>query len=269
MKELLIRTASGISFVGIVIGAIWVHPLSLLFLLSLILVLGLNEFYNLCYKSGYHPLKFLGILVSLAFLIFNFYVIAGVIPYKYLTLNLLIFVLAAIGIVFYSPRSLLQTLATTLTGVVYIALPLVLILFIAWNYGSYDPVILSSIFAIIWTYDSLAYLSGKLAGRTKMAAHISPSKSWEGFGGGIILTLFLVWLLRDLPFLNEEIPWLFFSFLIILSATLGDMFESALKRIAGVKDSGSLIPGHGGILDRFDSLFFATPIIFVFLYILN
>lgn len=243
------------------------HPLSLLFLFSLILVLGLNEFYNLCFKSGFHPLKFSGILVSLVFLIFNFYVIAGVIPSAYLTINILIFMLFGVAIVFYSPGSLLQTLSTTITGIAYITLPLVLLLFIAWHQGSYDPVLLTSIFAIIWLYDSLAYLSGKFLGRTKMAPRISPSKSWEGFGGGMILTLFLVWLLLSLPFLNKEIPWLLLSLLIISGATAGDLFESALKRMAGVKDSGSLIPGHGGVLDRFDSLFFATPIIFVFLHI--
>ena len=190
------------------------------------------------------------------------------IPERFLVINLLVFLLIPVIIMFYSPGSLLQTLATTLTGIIYITTPLILLMYIPFQGLNYDPFLITALFVIIWIYDSLAYLTGSIAGRTKLAPKISPSKSWEGFAGGVILTVVLIWLGRNGNIIHRDIPWIAFSLILIVSATLGDLFESTLKRRAGVKDSGSLIPGHGGILDRFDSVLFAAPVAFVFLRII-
>ncbi len=132
--------------------------------------------------------------------------------------------------------------------------------------GSYLPQIVTGIFVIIWANDSFAYLTGSLLGKHKMFPEISPKKTWEGFTGGLLLSMGMSLILSRFFNALSSSEWLYLTILIVLTGTLGDFIESAIKRNAGVKDSGKLMPGHGGFLDRFDSLLFALP--FVYLYML-
>ncbi len=122
-------------------------------------------------------------------------------------------------------------------------------------------------FGIIWTFDSFAYVTGTLTGKTKLFKKISPGKTIEGIIGGTtfaVLTAYIISLYS--PTLNT-VQWILLAIIISLTGTIGDLIESAIKRNAGVKDSGSFLPGHGGFLDRFDSLFFSVPFVFVYLYL--
>lgn len=159
-------------------------------------------------------------------------------------------------------KNTLQAGVSTLTALLYIALPMALYIGL-FMIQSRLPLVL---ILIIWTNDTMAYITGSFIGRTPLSA-ISPKKTWEGTIGGVIFTLGVVWLI------NKVLHWFpefgLYDLLAIaigasVSGIIGDLFESKLKRIAGIKDSGSIMPGHGGALDRFDSLLFAVPVVFVY-----
>ena len=163
-------------------------------------------------------------------------------------------------------------------GLLYITLPIVLI----YNLGvtgnlNMDPaltlkqnfhyinVIPCGIIFSIWINDTMAYLVGSIIGKTSLTK-ISPKKTWEGtIGGGILCVVIITWLGYLLKFYTPR-DWLWISSICAVFGTLGDLFESKLKRMAGVKDSGSFLPGHGGFLDRFDSFLFATPFVWLYCY---
>jgi len=119
------------------------------------------------------------------------------------------------------------------------------------------------LFVLIWSSDSFAYFTGRLFGKHKMAPKISPKKTWEGFAGGVFFTLILGY------FIEQKFPelrgnWMVIGFLVSVFAPIGDLVESQLKRTFGVKDSGNIIPGHGGVLDRLDSFIIAAPVVYLY-----
>lgn len=119
------------------------------------------------------------------------------------------------------------------------------------------------LFVLIWSSDSFAYFSGRLFGKHKMAPKISPKKTWEGFAGGVFFTLILGYIVEQ-KFPELRGNWMIVGFLVSVFAPIGDLVESQLKRTFGVKDSGSIIPGHGGILDRLDSFIIAAPVVYLY-----
>jgi len=154
-----------------------------------------------------------------------------------------------------------------LTGLIYITWPYLIFTFLAFYNDAqiFKPLLVLSFFLLIWGNDVFAYFVGKRFGKTALAKSISPNKTVEGFLGGFTGSLIIAVVTM---FIFPEIGWHFLVIAIIVGITgpLGDLFESALKRKAGVKDSGKVLPGHGGILDRFDAAIMAVP--FVFLYLL-
>lgn len=118
---------------------------------------------------------------------------------------------------------------------------------------------------LVWANDTFAYFAGSLFGRHKIAPEISPKKSWEGFAGGLLFALATAYVLSRYYFSLNVIQWMMIASLVVVFGTIGDFFESWIKRKAGVKDSGSLMPGHGGFLDRFDALIFCLPFVTIYL----
>ena len=265
MKEFIKRSISGIFFVLIILVAIRVHIFSLFFLFLIILIFSLNEFYNLLYKLKFHPYKFFGVFAAAIMLSINFLVASNILDHKFLLLNLFIISSFPVIPLFYHKGNFVQSWATTLLGWIYILIPLSILSFISQITGKYEAELIMSIFIIIWVFDSFAYISGTLLGKHKMFPGISPKKSWEGFAGGLVLTLGLTFFLSPYVVVLSMNEWLFLSLIIVVTGTLGDLIESAIKRNAGVKDSGRFMPGHGGFLDRFDSLLFALPFIYIYL----
>jgi len=143
-----------------------------------------------------------------------------------------------------------------------VAVPFSLLSYIVFpDGGNYEPLSLLGIIFLIWTNDSFAYFTGSLIGKTKLFERISPGKTWEGFFGGLFFCLGMGLLIGTYL---ENIPkWILFALIMSVFGTVGDLVESHMKRLAGMKDSGKILPGHGGVLDRFDALIFATPFIFV------
>ena len=153
--------------------------------------------------------------------------------------------------------------ALNLMGPVYIAVPCALINLIASHEGIFEPNRLIGIFLVIWANDAAAYAVGRLIGKTPLFPRISPKKTWEGSIGGAVGALIVAGLIPYV-FPNDfgEYVWYGVAVVAILFGSLGDLVESMFKRSLNVKDSGNLLPGHGGILDRFDALFFAVPFIY-------
>lgn len=151
-------------------------------------------------------------------------------------------------------------------GLLYVALPLALMVNLRINYSPENfPVIPLGIVIFIWINDTMAYIVGSLIGKTKFFPSISPKKTWEGSLGGVILTVTAGALYGYFGSVYSLVDWVAIAAITAVFGTAGDLLESKIKRLAGVKDSGNLMPGHGGLLDRFDSLLLATP--FVWLYV--
>jgi phosphatidate cytidylyltransferase len=153
----------------------------------------------------------------------------------------------------------------------YIILPFLLITKIPFGKVGYNPKIIISIFILIWTNDTFAYIVGKSIGKRKLFEKVSPKKTIEGFVGGVLFAVLASYIISkyyiEIVESNTFI-WIITALIVSIFGTIGDLIESKFKRIAGVKDSGTIMPGHGGILDRLDSVIFATPIIFLFYQIL-
>jgi phosphatidate cytidylyltransferase len=154
----------------------------------------------------------------------------------------------------------------------YIILPFVIMTKIPFGISGYNPKILISIFILIWTNDSFAYIVGKSIGTTKLFERISPKKTIEGFLGGVIFSVIASYLIAKYYIQIAEgkmFIWIIIALIVGVFGTIGDLIESKFKRVAGVKDSGKIMPGHGGVLDRLDSVIFVAPIVFLFYQILN
>ena len=157
-------------------------------------------------------------------------------------------------------------------GMVYIILPMVLALYMifpAINGYRYTHRILLGVFILIWLNDTGAYITGISAGRHPLFRRISPKKTWEGVAGGTLVSVAAALFMDDIMGILGMSDWIIIGMVVSVFGVTGDLFESMLKRNAGVKDSGNLMPGHGGILDRIDSMLFVIPIVFVYLTLIN
>lgn len=168
-----------------------------------------------------------------------------------------------------------DSLAHTLFPIIYITVPFSLFPFSAFSHVGLDsllphgitefsPGIVVGFFILLWTNDTGAYLIGIALGRHRLMERISPKKSWEGFFGGLILAAVIAWLLSGWFGVVDKTKWIIISIIISIAGTYGDLVESMLKRSIGVKDSGTIMPGHGGFLDRFDSAILSFPLVFLF-----
>jgi phosphatidate cytidylyltransferase len=169
-----------------------------------------------------------------------------------------------------------DSLAHTFFPVLYIAVPFSLIPFSAFSHTglnsllppesiTFSPGIIIGFFLLIWANDTGAYLAGVSFGRHRLMQSISPKKTWEGFVGGLIIAAIVAWLLSGWLGVVDTAGWISVSVIISVAGTYGDLIESMLKRSAGVKDSGSILPGHGGFLDRFDSTIISFPLVYLFI----
>lgn len=177
----------------------------------------------------------------------------------------LLLILIAVITLFRFTKELYEENGKLIFTVIYTALPFSFALGLP-RYSSLDHTFSLEViflFILIWSSDSFAYFAGRLFGKHKMAPLISPKKTWEGFAGGVILTLIFSYFIEEYyPDLRGN--WMIVGFLVAVFAPVGDLVESQLKRTFGVKDSGKIIPGHGGILDRLDSFIICVPIIYLY-----
>ena len=203
-------------------------------------------------------------------------IIIGITSYLAVVFSEIKFILF-LEIIIYFINLLFQTRKNTLLlaggaffSVIYIFIPLSLVVPIGcFENENYNFKILFGLLILIWSSDSWAFVCGKLFGRHKLFERISPNKTWEGFIGSIILTTTTGYIISNNGFGLSHTEWIILGTLTAISATLGDLFQSMLKRQSNIKDSGNLMPGHGGILDRFDSILLCFPMFYLYLYYIN
>lgn len=272
MSNFLLRTISGTLFVISIIGALIIGKYSFLIVYGAILALSMFEFYNLSLKARIKPQIFLGILIGLSIFIASYLFAIGMIEGILLTGFIPIIMTVFIFELYRNHRRPFHNIAFTYLGILYIAVPISLFNFIVFGSTSvnitYSYEILLGYFFLIWANDTGAYLFGVSIGKHRMFPRISPKKSWEGFFGGIIFTTIIAWAI-SLYFHNITFAhWLMIGLISAIAGVFGDLVESMYKRSLEVKDSGKFLPGHGGILDRFDSIFLSAPIVFAYLKIM-
>ncbi len=266
MSNFLQRSFTGFFFVSfITIGVLW-HKALFFGLFLIIEILALNEFYNLATKSKSLPQKYYGSVVGALFFIAGF--VWHIFDYGNYFSLLLIPVVSFVFIfeLYRNQKHPLLNIAITLFGIFYISVPLMLLNHIVFLNGTFNGKILLGIFILIWASDSGAYLFGVTMGKHRLFERISPKKSWEGFFGGLATSQLAAYLLTQYLGSLGYLHWGIIAAIVVVFGTFGDLVESMMKRSIGIKDSGNILPGHGGILDRFDSFLFTIPVIFTYLY---
>ena len=270
MKELLKRTLTGAVFVILMITMIWWNIWSLSVLLLFILVAGMNEFFKLTLLQPRQKIIFWPILSGTVVLLVVLFSRVERFPGIFILYASLLAVVSNLIILKFVSADFRRVIKPVFISFTYILLPVCLTYYLAdYQKPVYNAWFLLLLFVLIWTYDSFAYLTGVLLGKHKILPSVSPKKSWEGLFGGLIFTLLAAFLISlnfpDLLFYH----WAGISVIVVIAGTTGDFYESFLKRKAGVKDSGNLLPGHGGILDRFDSFLFISPVVYLYLCLIK
>lgn len=264
------RVLTSIVAIPIVLVFVWFGGWWAFAASALVVVLGINELHTMMIHEGYHPMIGVSLVLSLLFLL------AAMFPQLRLTLleiGLSIAVLISFPLLFFRKKleGAMIDWSLTLAIAIYLGWPLSLFPQLRGYQVGFSPGFWWVLIVLlgVWGFDTGAFFTGRFFGRHKLAPKISPAKTWEGVIGGMIFSIAFSLLLTVIPL---KIPWYFaivLGILIGVAATLGDLAESLIKRQTHVKDSGHFMPGHGGILDRVDSLLFAVIVVFVFMQLVG
>ena len=268
MNESIVRTLSGIVYIALLLAATLYSPISFIILFGIFMLIAITEFCRLAKLNAVMP------LVSGAILLFSSAVNIDKLWISMLYCAFAIIVNCSLLYALFRKASELpkNNFLKGMQLLGYVILPFLLIIKLPLFEGSFDiysPNLIIGIFILMWVNDTFAYIVGKTMGRHKLFERISPKKTVEGFVGGLIFALVAAYVL-SLYFENlTTVQWMAVATILVIFGTLGDLVESKLKRNAGVKDSGNIMPGHGGILDRLDSIIFAIPFLFLYYLIIH
>lgn len=298
-SKILIRSFSGIAFIIIILGSLIFGSLSFLLLFSILIIVIEIEFFNIVKKMGIKPQVLNTIFISLSL----FFMVAlnalGVIGPQIMLLLLPLTFLIYIFEIFQKNKHAFTNVAYSMMGIFYVAIPFSLMNYVVFSplsptgtntqlaisyfsetlnnsiftFGqktiSFNPTFLIAFFSLLWLYDTFAYLVGLTLGRTPLVPYVSPRKTWEGFWGGTLAVVLSAFAGNHFFSFMTLTDWLVMAFIIIFFGTFGDLVESLLKRSAHIKDSGKILPGHGGMLDRFDSFLIAAPVFFAYILMIK
>ncbi len=269
MSTFVQRTITGTLFVLVIVGSIILGRYSFFVVFLGLTLATLYEFYRLTFKARVRPQHLYGLVLGAVIFTVNYLFAIGRLG-NYIFLGLIPLVLSVFIIeLFRNHQKPMHNIGYTLLGLIYIALPFSLLNYFALSYASYrigfQTSLLLGLIILTWANDTGAYAFGLSIGRNKMFPRISPKKSWEGLVGGIFTTLLTAWIL-SLFFIEISLfHWIAIGLITASMGVFGDLVESMFKRSIGVKDSGKFLPGHGGLLDRFDCILLSAPIVFVYL----
>ena len=281
MKNFIIRTITGIIFVAAIVSC-FLRPEAMVLLFSIITGLTVWEFTGLVNeRDGVTVNRFISTVAGVYFFYAMTYycsdMYAGIAKSVVFIPYLVTIVYLLVAELYLKQKDPIQDWAYTMLSQMYIALPFSLINVLAFNatnegFVAFNTLLPLSIFIFLWVNDSGAYCVGSLIGRHKLFPRISPGKSWEGSVGGAVFVLAAAYAISY--FLDQQqmlsMPeWLGLGLVVVIFGTWGDLVESLFKRTLGVKDSGNILPGHGGMLDRFDSSLLAIPAAVIYLYTLS
>lgn len=268
-SNLQLRVLSGVIGGVLLLGSVWWRGESFVALFSLIALLSAYELLTLAQIHIKHPAKTAGVLSSAIILLLHALHLVGALQsWAWLWAPVFLFVFLCWTLLYDRHQGQpLEVMALHCVVWIYVLLPFMLYMRAAYLFeGSYHYYIALGFLLLLWANDTGAYFVGKALGKNKLFPRISPGKTWEGAIGGGVLSMFVaLGLSSAFQSLSVE-QWVGMSFLITVGGIYGDLTESMIKRSLGVKDSGKLIPGHGGFLDRFDGLLLAAPLVAAWLY---
>ena len=271
MNETLKRAISGAVYIVLLIFSITYSTESFFVLFGVFLLIAVFEFCELVHINKIFPVIIAVLMYgSVTYLETQNQHLSKNFDYTLLAVTLLIS-FQCIYFLFNEKLYKVDTISKYLFLLGYIILPFIIITKIPFGIKGYNPKIIIGIFILIWTNDTFAYIVGKSIGKHKLYEKISPKKTIEGFLGGIVFAVIASYLIATYYIEGKQTAqfiWLGFALIVGIFGTIGDLIESKFKRIANVKDSGKIMPGHGGILDRLDSVIFVAPFIFLFYQLL-
>ncbi len=292
MNETLKRAISGAVYIVLLIGSILYSTESFFLLFGIFLLIAVYEYCNLVQINKTFPLVFgflfYTIIIAISFYkdklqfeISQFLDKSFIINSNINKLNLILLVISIVVSIklllflFYDSIDKISNSSKYFYLLGYAILPFIFIAKISFGINNYNPKIIIGLFILIWTNDTFAYIVGKSIGKHKLLERVSPKKTIEGFVGGLIFAMVAgvliskYYIQANTTFAQKSMYiWVSIALIVGVFGTIGDLIESKFKRIAGVKDSGKIMPGHGGILDRLDSVIFVAPIVYLFYQIL-
>lgn len=264
MKELLTRSLSGLLYILILLFSIFASPYSFIGVLFIFGILCIYEFQKLIHLKKYWLyFLFVGLLAIFHLFTIPWYVTIILLTLTIITQLFLVKDLITIRIIpMFEKRKYRTSIFFLITSIIFLTL-------IPFYDDTYNRIMIAGPLFLIWTNDTFAYLIGKNFGKHKLLERISPKKTIEGFIGGFAFTLVAGYLIAIFSDILSVGVWLIISIIMSIFGTLGDLIQSKFKRQAGVKDSGTIMPGHGGVFDRLDSIIFASPFLYAFLQIIK
>lgn len=257
MKEFFTRAIFALIYAATLITSTYTSKHSFYALFFLMMLLCIKEFKKLI-KFNSNWIYVIAILIFISFtdyfpgyFIYALTIISMIIPFTLMFLN---------------DKISKNDISNFVLSIIYVILPFGLLIRIPFAHGDYNPTIILATFILIWTNDTFAYIVGKSIGKHKLIERISPNKTIEGFIGGIVATNIIGYIISTyFPGELGTLHWFILANICGIFAVMGDLFESKFKRLAHVKDSAKIIPGHGGFLDRLDSLILVAPFVYLFL----
>ena len=259
MNNILLRALTGSVFVALIIGALWLNITATIIVMSLFLALGLNEFFNLFKNEKSIQISpLIAITSNLAVYVILIGAMTEQIKGVNFALIFPILFLTFLTELWRKAKNPLLNIGIMSLGIFYLVVPFFFMTALG-NMSDHKNPLVIGMFLLIWTNDTFAYLTGRFLGKTKLFERISPKKTWEGTIGGIIFTITIAYLIGQWSSDYPPTFWIIAALIIAPCSIFGDLLESLFKRSLNIKDSGNILPGHGGILDRFDAAIFTVP----------
>lgn len=279
MSDLRIRTLTAFVFAIVVLGSIFLSPASFFLLFLFVSAASLWEFIHMMQSqfvysaAQFNRVKVMALCIGAFISIILYCINSHKINTGYFFLFIPLWLSFFIHELFITSEKPAQNIAIISLGIACISLPLGLVHELVvyegttWSIQNFGIVL--AILLLIWTNDTMAYFIGRWIGKHKLLERISPKKTWEGFFGGIVFSLIAGFIIFKWLKTFDFITWIGIALIVSVFGTAGDLFQSMLKRQAGVKDSGKLLPGHGGVYDRFDAFIFCLPFVFAYLHLIG
>ena len=272
MSNLITRTITGIIFIAVIVCSLLWSPIPFSILFLIFALTALYEFYSMVLGKTNMHLFISGMLAGAVLYISIALYSLKIIPAEWLYFNFILLNLIFLMELLDDGSSAVRNTSYAVLGVIYVVLPFALLnLFYSLEEDAVDfnAHFLLGYFILTWSYDTLAFICGKIFGRTKLFPEVSPQKTWEGAIAGGVFTLAAAYLIFHFYGELELAHWIVIAFLVIILGTFGDLIESMFKRNFNVKDIGKALPGHGGVLDRFDGLLFSAPAVLFYFYMIR
>ncbi|WP_243018087.1 MULTISPECIES: phosphatidate cytidylyltransferase [Candidatus Cardinium] len=263
------RFCSIVLFTPVIIFAIFWSSWTYFLLFFYVVMLAMLEFYKLLKQANVTPMRGYGIFLGLLFYTIAFHYClydnsSLLLGYISMPLAILVYMTPLYN---RKPSNPFLDIAATFLGILYIAVPFGMLHYLAFFKGSYSKELILGLLTIVWSQDTGAYLVGSAIGRSKLFKRISPQKTWEGFFGGALFAIMAGYAMAYFFAILPLCQWLWISLITIFTGTYGDLVASLLKRSVDVKNTSEIIPGHGGLLDRVDSLLLTIPAVVAFIKI--